>query len=129
MKNIFLVLLLMSFIATSLSGCVPLVVGSAVGAVGGYAASKDTIEGDTDKLYDNIWNSAKEVARIRGTIKQENYAHGTLHLVASDSTLVWIRLVRLTRATTRVRVSCRRFHLPNLELAQELYTKIIEEAK
>jgi len=129
MKKIFLLLLAVFFMVISLSGCVPLVVGSAVGVVGGYAVSKDTIQGDTDKAYDSIWNSAKKVAEMRGTVKQENYTQGTLHLVASDSTLVWIKLSRLTRATTRMRVSCRRFHLPNLDLAQELYTKIIEEAK
>jgi len=129
MRRMLLILLVIPFITVNLSGCVPLVVGSAVGVVGGYAISKDTIQGDSDKPYDNLWNAGLEIAKARGTIKQENYTQGAIHLVASDSTLVWIRLVRLTRATTRVRVSCRRFHLPNLDLAQELYTKIIEEVK
>lgn len=120
-------LLAISLLGFVLSGCTAVVAGSVIGAAGGYIVSKDTIQGDTDKPYDSIWNAAKTIASEQGTIREENYKKGTLKIVAGDSSLVWIKLVRMTRATTRLKISCRRFHLPNLRLAQEIYTRIIDE--
>ena len=105
-----------------------LVVGGAVGALGGHAASKDMIQADSDKPYDQLWNGALNVSRMRGTIRQEDAAKGYIE-ADIEKTKVWIRMVRLTQATTRMRISCRRYHLPNLELAQDLFVKIMEEAK
>ena len=117
------------FLLLANSGCVPLVVGATLGAVGGYAASKDTVQGDTDTPYDSIWQAAIAVSRIRGTIKQDNSEQGVIELSA-DSNKVWIRLFRLTQATTTIKVSARnRFHLPNISLAQDLFVKIIEQSK
>lgn len=119
------------FILPVVSGCVPLIVGGAVGAgaVGGYAISKDTIQGETDKRYEALWNSALMVSRIKGTIKQEDAVKGFLEL-ESDGNRVWVRLVRLTRSATRLKISARnKLHLPNIGLAQEMYVKIIEEAR
>jgi len=128
MKKSFLAAVLALLVLASASGCVPLIVGGAVGALGGYAASKDSIQGETDKPYENLWNAALTVARIRGNIKQESYARGYIEL-ETDTGQVWIRLIRLTRATTRLRISARRYHLPNLGLAEELFVKIMEEAR
>ncbi|MDD4938868.1 MAG: hypothetical protein PHE18_00470 [Candidatus Omnitrophica bacterium] len=107
-------------------GCAPLIIGGAVGALGGYAASKDTIEGHTDKGYDNLWRSALTVARIRGQVREEDRVRGYIELEA-ESSRVYIRIVRLTAATTRIRVSARKYHLPNLALAQDIYVKIMEQ--
>ncbi len=109
-------------------GCAPLIIGAAVGAVGGYAVSKDTIQGETDGNYDLFWNSALMVSRIRGIVKLEDYAKGYIDLDVSNSK-VWIRLIRLTEATTRIRVSARKYHMPDLRLAQDIYVKILEQAK
>ncbi|MFA5275293.1 MAG: DUF3568 family protein [Candidatus Omnitrophota bacterium] len=127
-KKIFLIFLAIPVLIFNLSGCVPLVVGGAVGAVGGYAASKDTIQGDSDSPYESLWNAAVRVAEIRGKIRREDANTGIIQ-ADIESSLVWIRLVRLTRATTRIRVSARKYHFPNLALAQDLYVKIIEQAK
>jgi hypothetical protein len=107
----------------------PLIIGSAVGALGGYAISKDTVQGETDKPYEALWENSLMVARIRGVIKQEDYTRGYIVLEAEGKSQVWIRLVRLTQATTRVRVSARKYHLPNIELAQDIFVKIIEEVR
>lgn len=111
-----------------ISGCVPLIVGGAVGAVGAYAVSKDTIEGETDKPYEELWGSALLVCRIRGNIKEEDSAKGYIEL-ETDGSRVWIRLIRLTRSTTRMRIAARKLHLPNIALAQDIYVKIMEGAK
>lgn len=127
-KKKLLIFLATPVLILSLSGCAPLVVGAAVGAVGGYAASHDTIQGDSDKSYESLWNAAVRVAQIRGKIRREDAYSGTIQSDA-ESSLVWIRLSRLTRSTTRIRISARRYHFPNLALAQDLYVKIIEEAR
>ncbi|MBU0503641.1 MAG: DUF3568 family protein [Candidatus Omnitrophota bacterium] len=111
-------------------GCAPILIGAAVGAgaVGGYAVSKDTIQTDLDKPYENIWNSALSVSKNYGNIKYENIAQGYLEL-EQGPTHVWIRLSRMTRATTRIRVSVRKYHLPNMALAQEIFAKVVQEAR
>lgn len=117
-----------SFILLNLTGCIPLIVGGAVGAVGAYAVSKDTIQGETDKPYDGLWKASLTVGRIRGNIKTEDYEKGYVELTA-EGAQVWIRLIRLTKATTRLRIAARKNHMPALDLAQDIYTKIMEEAR
>ncbi|RJO64524.1 MAG: DUF3568 family protein [Candidatus Omnitrophota bacterium] len=110
------------------TGCSPLLLGVAAGGAGVYAVSKDTIQGDTDKTYNSLFSAALEIGRNRGTITQEDYARGSIETQV-DASRVWIRLVKLTRTTTRVRVSSRKYHFPNLGLAQDMFTKILEAAK
>lgn len=119
---------LFPFILLSILGCAPLIIGSTMGALGAYAISKDTIQGDTDKPYDSLWDAALTVSRIRGNIKQEDRQRGYIELEAGSSR-VGIRLIRLTRATTRLRISARKYHLPDLGLAQEMFAKITEETR
>ncbi|MFA4984483.1 MAG: DUF3568 family protein [Candidatus Omnitrophota bacterium] len=128
MKKLAAYLLMIGFLGVFISGCAALVVGGAVGALGGYAISKDTIQSDTDTPYERIWDSALEVARMRGVIEEEDAPRGYLK-AKIDNSEVWIRLARLTRATTRIRVSARRYHLPNLGLAEDLFVRIMEGAK
>ncbi len=126
MRRKILFSLLIPIILISLSGCAALIVGGAAGALGGYAISKDTIQCDSDKAYDSLWDAAMTIAKSRGTIKQESQERGYIEL-DTDSSKVHIRMVRLTRATTRIRISARnRYHLPNLNLAEDIFVKIME---
>ena len=129
MKKFAVRLFIIPLILISISGCLaPIIVGGAVGVLGGYAISKDTVQSETDTPYDNLWNSAVQVARIRGVIEQEDSLRGYLK-VKVEASEVQIRLVRLTRATTRMRISARRYHLPNLNLAEDIFVKIMEGAQ
>ncbi len=119
--------LVIPLIIISLCGCAPLIIGGAVGAIGAYAVSKDTIQGDTDKPYDSLWDSAVFVVTSKGAIKQENKLKGYIEL-KDNSSQIYIRMLRLTRSTVRIRVSARKYHLPNLNLAQEIFTKIMDGA-
>ncbi|MFA5355850.1 MAG: DUF3568 family protein [Candidatus Omnitrophota bacterium] len=109
-------------------GCAPLIIGGAVGALGGYAVSKDTVQGETDRSYESLWNAAFTVSRIRGEIKYEDKMKGYIEAEA-ESSRVYIRLVRITSSTTRLRVSARKYHFPNMNLAQDIFVKIMEQAK
>ena len=112
----------------SVSGCVPLIIGGAAGALGAYAVSKDTIQGDTDKAYGRLWNSAMMVARSRGVIKEEDNVRGYLQF-QDGSTLVTVKLVQLTHSTVRLKVTGRKHHLPDIDLAQDVFVKITEGAQ
>jgi len=127
MKKALVYLTLSTVLFINIAGCVPLIVGGVVGALGGYAISRDTIQAETDKSYDALWDSALTISRSRGTIIRENPSGGYLELKV-DSSKVWIRLIRLTRATTTLRVSARKHALPNLSLAQDLFVRIMEAA-
>lgn len=125
-KKIALFLICFPFILNIL-GCW-FVVGSAAGVAGAYVAGKDTVQAETDKPYDNLWNAALSVGKVKGVIKTQDYGRGYIELEAEKS-LVWIRLVRLTQATIRLRISARKYRLPNLILAQDIYIKIMEQAR
>lgn len=128
MKKTIAFSLLAPWLFLNILGCAALIIGSAAGAVGGYAVSRDTIQGETDKRYDNLWDAALTVSRIRGQIKYEDRTKGYIELEA-ESSRIDIRLIRLTAATTRLRVSARKYHLPNITLAQDIFVKIMEEVK
>ena len=115
-------------ILVTILGCAPLIIGSAVGVLGGYAISKDTIQGETDKNYDSLWEAALTVSKIRGEIKYEDKTKGYIELEA-ESSKVYVRLIRLTFSTTRLRVQARKYHFPNMSLAQDIFVKITEQAK
>ena len=116
------------FMLMSITGCIPLVIGGAVGVVGGYAASKDTIQGDTDRPYDSLWYAADGLSRARGIVRQEDSVRGYIE-VYEGKNRVWISLARLTTSSTRVKVSSRnKYHLPNLNLAQDYFVRILEQA-
>ena len=125
-KSLSIALIL--FILPVVCGCVPLIIGAAAGGLGAYAVSKDTVQGDSDKGFDLLWESAINVAKQRGIIQQENISTGYIELTA-DSSKVWIRLIRLTQAATRIRISARKFHFPNMELSQDLFVKIVSGVK
>ena len=127
-KSRLLIIASLFLLSISSFGCIPLIVGGAVGALGGYAISKDSIQGETDKGYNTIWDAAKTVAKIKGTIKTEDKTKGYLELEVNSSK-VKVRLIQLTKATTRLRVSARNaLGLPDIDLAQDIFVKILEQA-
>jgi len=127
MKKAIFIYFFLPLVLLNIMGCI-FVLGGAAGALGAYGISKDTIQTETDKPYDMLWNSALTVSRIRGTIIQEDSQKGYIELQV-ESSRVWIRLIRLTQATTRIRISARKYYLPNLDLAQDIFVKIMEEAR
>ncbi len=124
----YISIILLPFILVSVTGCAPLIIGAAAGGLGAYAISRDTVQGDSDKSYDALWESAVSVTGMRGIIQQENANTGYIELSAEFSK-VWIRLIRLTQATTRIKISARKFHFPNIGLAQDIFVKIITGAR
>ncbi|MDD2703678.1 MAG: DUF3568 family protein [Candidatus Omnitrophica bacterium] len=128
MKRKIGIAFLAGILFVNLSGCAPLLVGVALGGATVYAISKDTIQGDTEKQYDSLWDASINVAGTYGMVKTENRDSGYL-FVEGPSGRVWIHLVRLTRTATRIKISARnKFHLPDLNKAQEVFVKLMEQA-
>ncbi len=121
--------LLTGILIVNLSGCAPLLVGVALGGATVYAISKDTIQGDTEKSYEGLWEAAVNVAGTYGMIKTEDKNTGYI-FIEGPSGRIWIHLVKLTRAATRIKISARnKLHLPDLNKAQEVFVKIMEQAQ
>ena len=129
MKKKVIMAMLVPFLLVSAAGCVPLFLMT-VGGVGVYAVSKDTIQGDTDTPYEAVWDAAIKVAKIRGTLLQQDFNRGYIEIDAKPNSIK-IYCVRITTATTKLRVSARKYKkaFPNIEIAQDIFVKIIEEAK
>jgi len=127
MKKVLVCLFLLPLIIFTSCGCAPLLIGAAIGGVGVYAVSKDTVQADTDKAYDCLWEAALTVSRIRGEITYEDYGQGSIKLKSGFSRIC-IRVIRLTRSMNRLKVSARTSGFPSRNLAQDILTKILEQA-
>lgn len=124
MNKKFSYLVLTALLTINLTGCAPIIIGGALGAMGVIAVSRDTIQADTDKAYDGIWEAAIRVTGARGTITKEDKSKGYIDM-ENKSMRVFIRMDRLTRSTVRIKVSARKHHLPNIEEAQDIFAKIM----
>ncbi|PIQ89069.1 MAG: hypothetical protein COV72_05365 [Candidatus Omnitrophica bacterium CG11_big_fil_rev_8_21_14_0_20_42_13] len=114
----------MIFFSFNLSGCVWFLVGAS--AAGGYAVSRDTIAGEIDAEYNDVWLAAKNVSQIMGIIKEEDRAKGFLDLNVDKSHVV-INIDRLTPETLRLKIKARKYLMPNIGLAQKLFIKINQQ--
>ncbi len=126
-KNQFLKLTVILLTAgICFSGCALFLLGA--GAAGGYAISKDEIEGMTDTSYDKIWKATKDVLRADGVTTLEDRTHGLIKGLV-DSSDVEARLDQVTSKTVRLRLKARKTKgvFPDIKLAQSLYTKIIKK--
>lgn len=123
-KRIITGLVSVCLLCLSVSGCVWMVLG--VGVAGGYAISKDTIAGELDKDYDSIWTAAEKVCSIMGTVKNKDRTKGFID-VDVDKAKVSINIERLTPETLRLKVSARKYMMPNIALAQKIFVKINQQ--
>ena len=120
--------LLLMLVPVALSGCVVLAVGA--GAAGGYAISRDTIEGFTDKDSTVVWQAAQEVLKKQGMIELADKTAGKIQARIEDSE-VKFETEQVTTKSVRIRVRARKFWnaFPDMHLAQRIYTLIINEIK
>ncbi len=107
------------------SGCVPLWVGAGVaGIVGGYAVSPDTVEGTTTRPLEECYSAAKEIAGIMGQVIQESPNGGEL-IATINGSRVTVTLTAVNATSTKLAVKARKSFMPKIEVAQDIYAKII----
>lgn len=110
-------------LAPSLSGCVYLAIGAA-GAVGGYVVSPDTVEGTIARPSSEVWDSAREIAAIMGSVVQSVDTSGEIEAMISGARVL-VKISSINAATTKVSVKARKAFIPKVDLAQDVYSKII----
>ena len=116
---------LIAFVCIFSSGCFWLVVGG-VGAVGGYAATRDTFEGVSSKGQEELLASAHKVLSIMGTITDERPKDGEI-IATVNGAHVTLDIIQINLTTSKLRVKARKDLLPCLSIAQEIYTKIMNQ--
>lgn len=128
MNRRFAAVIFLVWLALGAGGCALFLVGA--GAAGGYAISKDEIEGYTDQDYDRTWESARRVIANDGAILSENKTLGEIEATVRDSD-VKAKIEKISSVSVRMRIQARKGYnlLPDLETAQDLYTKIIKDLK
>jgi hypothetical protein len=107
------------------SGCVFLVVGAA-GAVGGYAVSRDTFEGVSSKSQEELLASAHKVLSIMGTIINEQPKDGEIEGIVEGNHVI-VQVIQVNLTTSKLRVKARKAIFPRVGIAQEVYTKIMNQ--
>ena len=116
---------LAAFLCVFSSGCVFIIVGAA-GAVGGYAVTRDTFEGVSSKSQEELLASAHKVMSIMGTILNERPKDGEI-VGTVYGAHVTIDVIQINLTTSRLRVRARKLIFPRIGIAQEIYTKIINQ--
>ncbi len=116
-------LLLVSLL--SLSGCIFVIAGS-LGAVGGYAITRDTIQGEYDAKYSDAWSSTLNVCNMFGTLSTKDQSKGTVEALI-DKAKVKVEITQLTPEAIRVKVKARKGIFPRLGTAEKVFVKIVQQ--
>lgn len=123
MRRSLMAVLMAVILAGASSGCIYLAVG-AVGVVGGYVVSPDTVEGTTTHTTEECWDAAKQIVSIMGTVVQEGPNGSQLEATINGSKVI-ITLSAINVSTTKVSVKARKAFMPKIDVAQDVYAKII----
>ncbi len=126
LRNSVFTAVLVSLMLTA-SGCFYLVVGG-VGALGGYAISPDTVEGNVEgRNSQDMWQAAVQVISIMGIIQEKNEISGVV-IAKIQGTQVTVSVSEPITDTVKLRVKARKGMMPKIKLAQDIYTKIVQAA-
>lgn len=121
-KRYLSLICLFAFLPVFLSGCAWVVVGG-IGAVGGYAVTRDTIQGEYDAKFADAWKSAQTVCTTLGVITGKDQSKGQLFAMV-DSAKVRIDISQITPEAIRLKVKARKGLFPKLGTAEKVFVKI-----
>lgn len=115
------------FLASVLfSGCVVLALGA--GAAGGYAISKDEIEGFSEQSLDQTWRTAYELFNRDGAVASADKERAKIEAIISDSK-VHFSAEQVSPRSVRFVIQARKNMnlFPDIKLAQSLHQKMMKE--
>lgn len=125
MKKWHLVEMLLALACLGLSGCAVFLVGA--GAAGGYALSKDSVKNNFDLPRERVFSRGLDVAKQMGTVTLEDRKNGIIE-AEIEGAVVKITVKQVTRESVELKVKARdKFLVPKVEVAQKVYTKMIEK--
>ena len=114
-------------VAAMLSGgCIPFLIGA--GVVTGYVAFKDSAAGNLDTTFDDLWSASVSVLeREVDEIILEDTATGLIKAQKGPNEIS-VRIIEFTPYAYKLKVTARRqYALANLELAQDIFTRIVRQ--
>lgn len=111
----------------SLNGCIFVIAGT-VGAVGGYAITSDTIQGEYDARYSTAWKSAVDVCNTLGAIVSRDTSKGIIQ-ASVDRAKVRVEITQLTPEAIRIKVKARKGIFPQRGTAENIFVKIVQRLK
>ena len=110
-------------LAMGLSGCAVLLVGA--GAAGGYAISRDSVKNLFDLPANTVFMASRDVVAEHGLITVEDSRNGLIKAVVEGAT-VTVTVKPVTKKTVELRVKARDHLFPKVDIAQTIYTHILE---
>ncbi len=119
------VFFLIPVLSWSLSGCAFFIVGVA-GAVGGYAITRDTIQGEYDAEYSKAWKASLEVCGILGSVISRDTSKGVVE-ASIDKAKIRVEITQITPEAIRVKVKARKGVFPKLGTAEKVFVKIVQQ--
>ncbi len=92
------------------------------------AISADTVQSYVDRNFDSLWKISVSVLEKMGSISEKNKHAGLIKAVVEKSNIT-IKLEKVTRKTTRLKISARKTYklLPNINLATKVNNRIVKE--
>jgi hypothetical protein len=96
------------------------------GAVGGYMVSPDTVEGTTARSFTEVWDAAYEITGIMGRIESQNQNTGQI-VATVNGAQITVTMMNLNTSSTKLSVKARKALMPKVDVAQDVYTKIIKQ--
>lgn len=123
-KNLFLFPVLFVTLL-NLSGCIFIIAGT-VGAVGGYAVTRDTIQGEYDARFDDAWKSALETCNTLGYMTIKDKYKGTIEANV-ERAKVRVEITQLTQEAIRVKVKARKGIFPRMGTAEKVFVSIAQK--
>ena len=121
------VFLFLAAMIVSLSGCVFLII-SGIGAVGGYAISRDTIQGEYDANYNRAWKYALETCSYQGIIISKDTTRGVIEAEVEQAK-VKVEITQLTADVIRLKVKARKGIFPRIGIAERIFMRIVQSLK
>jgi len=121
-RNILAVLFL-AFVCLPVSGCFYVILGS-VAAAGGYAISQDTIQGEREVGFNEVWDAALDIVSIMGTVNSQSQDLGKITAVVNGAKLT-INVAQITPSAVRLKIKARKNFFPSIATAQNIFIKIM----
>lgn len=123
MKKLLNGLVLLCFCIFS-AGCAAVLVGG--GVAGGIAISKDSASVNMDKSFDQAWKATYKQLEKMGAINFQDKKAGKIEANIQDSNIT-AKVTSLTPKTVSIEIKARKNLFPNVNLAQDILSQIIQQ--
>jgi len=110
-----------------ITGCVPVLIGT--GVIGGYLLSNDSAIGKIKIGYSQLWDICIEkLEEMEAEITQTDESKGIIQAKILEN-FITIKIDSLIPKTQRLKVSVRKYLLPQPQFAQKVFFEIAKDAE